>query len=124
MLQRAASNSREISREDFYNIMTKKSIWWVHILQLFNIMQVFPNIEGTVYGRGHILVMAELFSKELVNKLLNGLDWFIILLILVSMIKLNNHLNYRQETYGIFQKSNVICLLIRFRRATNLSCEP
>lgn len=26
MLQRAASNGREISREDFYNIMTKKSI--------------------------------------------------------------------------------------------------
>jgi Ca2+-binding EF-hand superfamily protein len=26
MLQRAATNSREISREDFYNIMTKKSI--------------------------------------------------------------------------------------------------
>ena len=28
MLQRAATNSREISREDFYNIMTKKSIWF------------------------------------------------------------------------------------------------
>ncbi len=27
MLQRAASNGREISREDFYNIMTKKSFW-------------------------------------------------------------------------------------------------
>lgn len=26
MLQRAASNGREISREDFYNIMTKKTI--------------------------------------------------------------------------------------------------
>jgi centrin-1 len=25
MLQRAASNGREISREDFYNIMTKKT---------------------------------------------------------------------------------------------------
>lgn len=25
MLQRASSNGREISREDFYNIMTKKS---------------------------------------------------------------------------------------------------
>jgi hypothetical protein len=28
MLQRAASNGREISREDFYNIMTKKSFWF------------------------------------------------------------------------------------------------
>jgi len=27
MLQRAASNGREISREDFYNIMTKKAFW-------------------------------------------------------------------------------------------------
>jgi len=27
MLQRAATNGREISREDFYNIMTKKSFW-------------------------------------------------------------------------------------------------
>jgi hypothetical protein len=26
MLQRAASNGREISREDFYNILTKKSV--------------------------------------------------------------------------------------------------
>lgn len=26
MLQRAATNGREISREDFYNIMTKRSI--------------------------------------------------------------------------------------------------
>jgi hypothetical protein len=26
MLQRAASNGREISREDFYSIMTKKTI--------------------------------------------------------------------------------------------------
>jgi hypothetical protein len=28
MLQRAATNGREITREDFYNIMTKKSIWY------------------------------------------------------------------------------------------------
>lgn len=28
MLQRAASNGREISREDFYNIMTKKAFWF------------------------------------------------------------------------------------------------
>lgn len=26
MLQRAATNGREITREDFYNIMTKKTI--------------------------------------------------------------------------------------------------
>ena len=32
MLQRAASNGREISREDFYNIMTKKSFWSIHLL--------------------------------------------------------------------------------------------
>lgn len=31
MLQRAASNGREISREDFYNIMTKKAFWLTHI---------------------------------------------------------------------------------------------
>lgn len=29
MLQRAGSNGREISREDFYNIMTKKTFWFV-----------------------------------------------------------------------------------------------
>jgi len=28
MLQRAATNGREISREDFYNIMTKKAFWF------------------------------------------------------------------------------------------------
>lgn len=27
MLERAASNGREISREDFYNIMVKKTFW-------------------------------------------------------------------------------------------------
>lgn len=32
MLQRAATNGREISREDFYNIMTKRSIWFELIL--------------------------------------------------------------------------------------------
>lgn len=32
MLQRAASNGREISREDFYNIMTKKTFWLVYCL--------------------------------------------------------------------------------------------
>ncbi len=36
MLQRAASNGREISREDFYNIMTKKAFW----LALFMITYV------------------------------------------------------------------------------------
>lgn len=34
MLQRAASNGREISREDFYNIMTKKSFWFIHNLHM------------------------------------------------------------------------------------------
>jgi|LakMenE01Jun11ns_1017448.scaffolds.fasta_scaffold9158452_1 hypothetical protein len=38
MLQRAATNGREISKEDFYNIMTKKTIWiwcfdWIINLQ-------------------------------------------------------------------------------------------
>ena len=35
MLERAASNGREITREDFYNIMTKKTFWvsW----KIFNI---------------------------------------------------------------------------------------
>ena len=27
MLERAASNGREISREDFYNIMVKRTFW-------------------------------------------------------------------------------------------------
>ena len=27
MLQRASANGREISKEDFYNIMTKKTFW-------------------------------------------------------------------------------------------------
>lgn len=27
MLERAASNGTEISREDFYNIMVKKTLW-------------------------------------------------------------------------------------------------
>jgi len=27
MLERAASNGKDISREDFYNIMTKKTFW-------------------------------------------------------------------------------------------------
>ena len=27
MLERAASNGRDISREDFYNIMVKKAFW-------------------------------------------------------------------------------------------------
>ena len=37
MLQRAATNGREISREDFYNIMTKKAFWWIPIyLKHFN----------------------------------------------------------------------------------------
>jgi hypothetical protein len=27
MLERAASNGREITREDFYNIMVKKTFW-------------------------------------------------------------------------------------------------
>ncbi len=31
MLQRAASNGREISKEDFYNIMTKKTFWSLFI---------------------------------------------------------------------------------------------
>ena len=31
MLQRAASNGREISRSDFYNIMTKKAFWLAYI---------------------------------------------------------------------------------------------
>jgi hypothetical protein len=42
MLQRAATNGREISREDFYNIMTKKAFW----LALFMIryIQIYTKI--------------------------------------------------------------------------------
>jgi len=36
MLQRAAGNGREISREDFYNIMTKKTFWlFIHTFEHF-----------------------------------------------------------------------------------------
>ena len=30
MLERAASNGREISREDFYNIMVKRTFWYFY----------------------------------------------------------------------------------------------
>lgn len=30
MLERAASNGKEINREDFYNIMTKKTFWKIY----------------------------------------------------------------------------------------------
>ena len=51
MLQRAASNGREISREDFYNIMTKKTFWsdmidWPHFLHTYHILS------GETYGGG------------------------------------------------------------------------
>ena len=36
MLQRASSNGREISREDFYNIMTKKSFWLIHFMHHYH----------------------------------------------------------------------------------------
>lgn len=35
MLERASTNGKEISREDFYNIMTKKSFWEHHILYIY-----------------------------------------------------------------------------------------
>ncbi len=40
MLQRAATNGREISREDFYNIMTKKSIWSVKMPIILNYFDI------------------------------------------------------------------------------------
>ena len=35
MLSRASSNGEEITREDFYNIMTKKAFWIILILSIF-----------------------------------------------------------------------------------------
>jgi hypothetical protein len=32
MLQRASGNGRELSRDDFYNIMTKKTFWFINHL--------------------------------------------------------------------------------------------
>lgn len=35
MLRSAASNGRDISREDFYNMMTKKTFWYWYIITNF-----------------------------------------------------------------------------------------
>ncbi len=34
MLERAAQNGKEITREDFYNIMTKKTFWFWKIYKI------------------------------------------------------------------------------------------
>jgi len=39
MLQRASGNGREISKDDFYNIMTKKTFWSIYAsMDIFNIV--------------------------------------------------------------------------------------
>ena len=35
MLERASFNGKEITRDDFFNIMTKKSFWTIYVLNLY-----------------------------------------------------------------------------------------
>jgi hypothetical protein len=35
MLERASFNGKEITRDDFFNIMTKKSFWTLYVLNLY-----------------------------------------------------------------------------------------
>jgi len=43
MLERAASNGRDITREDFYNIMVKKTFW---IILIKNIIIMNNNMKN------------------------------------------------------------------------------
>ncbi len=38
MLERAASNGKEITRDDFYNIMVKKTFWKLLIIYIEKIL--------------------------------------------------------------------------------------
>ena len=55
MLQRAASNGREISRDDFYNIMTKKAFWLIHIyLKGINTIITLKSFSSAAYDKTSI----------------------------------------------------------------------
>ena len=55
MLQRAASNGREISRDDFYNIMTKKAFWLIDIyLKGINTIITLQSSSSAAYGKTSI----------------------------------------------------------------------
>ena len=44
MLQRASGNGREISREDFYNIMTKKTFWFVNPITFLSFFLLYSQM--------------------------------------------------------------------------------
>lgn len=48
MLERAASNGRDITREDFYNIMVKKTFWIILIKKYYYNEKQFKNIARTL----------------------------------------------------------------------------
>ena len=54
MLERAASNGKDINRDDFYNIMTKKTFWKNYIYD--NIIYLKLILEYIVINKLNIII--------------------------------------------------------------------